>query len=364
MYNEELQPVTLDVKDIYLDPNNPRFFEKNKKVPYSKYSDEKVQADALKSICEFSVDDLVNSIVSNGFLPMDRIVVKKIPGTEQYFVLEGNRRLASIKTIIKNIQDGNVDYSEYEEAYFEKLSKSLGSVEVLLYNGDEDNISWMLQGIRHISGIKDWSPTQRAKLVSELIETKEYDFSSVGKKFGLSAIAVGRLYRGYKGLQQMKTDDDFSNKAQNDFFTLFEEAYKNTEVRKWMKWNDKTYEYEDLDNFKQFCSWISKDEDQENLGVKSRRLHDSRHVRMLGNLISRNRKDLIGQVDQFETTIESANGRAVETGEYDWRAELDRAEKSIKNLPVQYFTDKGTELAEKLELIKSQIESCIKLINK
>ncbi|WP_435947062.1 hypothetical protein [Dryocola sp. BD586] len=309
MYNDELEVAKIPVDNLYLDPNNPRFFEKNKKIPLARYTEKKIQDEALKAIKDYNVNDLVNSIIANGFLPMDRIVVKQIGDTENYYALEGNRRLASIKSIRHQIDSNSVELDDkLTESYYTALNKSLENIEVLIYKGDRNNISWMLQGIRHISGIKDWSPTQRAKLVSELIENEDQDFTSVGKQFGLSAIAVGRLYRGYRGLQQMKEDSEFSNKAQNDYFTLFEEAHKNKDVRKWMKWNDEKYLFEEPDNFKQFCSWISKDEDRENSNESPRRLHDSRHVRMLGNLISKNRDDLISQIDQFEITIEQATG--------------------------------------------------------
>lgn len=360
MYNDELEVAIISIENLYLDPNNPRFFEKNKKIPLIKYTEQKIQDDALKAIKEYNVNDLVNSITANGFLPMDRIVVKQIGDSNDYYALEGNRRLASIKTLRTQILSGVVEIDDkLTQEYYDALYSSLDKIEVLIYKGDKNNISWMLQGIRHISGIKDWSPTQRAKLVSELIENENQDFTSVGKQFGLSAIAVGRLYRGYRGLQQMKEDTEFSNKAQNDYFTLFEEAHKNKDVRKWMKWNDDSYTFEDVDNFKQFCSWISKDEDREGTNEQSRRLHDSRHVRMLGNLISKKRDDLIAQIDQFQISIEQATGRADETKENDWKAELERAKKAIDHIPVKYLHD----AKEYLYNIKDSVESSLKLIN-
>lgn len=357
MYNDQLQAKLVSVDSLFLDPNNPRFFEKNRKVAIQKYTDPKIQEEALRSIKEYNVDDLVNSIMTNGFLPMDRIVVKRINETEQYYALEGNRRLASVKIIKERLSKDDYETTEqYDSSYYERLNESLSEIEVLVYEGDEDNIAWMLQGIRHISGIKEWSPTQRAKLVSELIESQGKTFSIVGKQFGLSAISVGRLYRGYKGLQQMKNDDEYASKAQNDFFTLFEEAHKNKNVRTWLGWDDDTFTYNNVDNFKQYCSWISKDEDQESKGEKSRRIHDSRHVRMLDDLISKKREDLISQIDYFELTIEQAASRAEETKQYDWKSELERAFISIKSIPATSLLSSGNEIKSKLSEIKQEID--------
>ena len=48
----------------------------------------------------FDVKTLYDSIVEVGFLPIDRMIVKKIEKTDNYVVLEGNRRLTAIKWIL------------------------------------------------------------------------------------------------------------------------------------------------------------------------------------------------------------------------------------------------------------------------
>lgn len=360
MYSDYLKEVELEIEDIYLDPNNPRFFEEGKRVALSKYTTEKVQKESLKSIQKHNIEELVNSILINGFLPMDRVVVKRIEGYEnKYYVLEGNRRVSAIKTCIQRYEKGEIDSIDFDDEYLDKLILTLSKLKVLEYEGQDDDISWMLQGIRHISGIKDWSPTQRAKLILDQIESKYKSFTDVGKQFGLSAKAVGSLYRGYKGLQQMELHSELGYKAQNDFFSLFEQAYKNKDVRVWMKWNDDTYRYENEDNFKQFCEWISPDDDNIDSGSNGRRIHDPKHVRYIGNLVNRNREDLIAEVDNFEVSIEQAWGRAEETKEYDWKTEVIRAKKAITNIPYSTIKKSKDEVFRSLQELKDEIDTML-----
>ncbi|MBU2925799.1 hypothetical protein Q4530_01150 [Colwellia sp. 1_MG-2023] len=362
MYSNFLNEKEVLIDDIFLDPNNPRFFEEGKRVALSKYTNDKIQKESLKSIQQYNIEELVNSILINGFLPMDRVVVKKIEGQDnKYFVLEGNRRISAIKTCISRHENGEIDETEFDDDYLDTLIGTLKKLKVLEYSGSEEDISWMLQGIRHISGIKDWSPTQRAKLILDQIESKGKNFTGVGKQFGLSAKAVGSLYRGYKGLQQMERHPELGYKAKNDYFSLFEQAYKNKDVRVWMQWNDSTYAYENEDNFRQFCEWISPDEDNVESGSNGRRVHDPKHVRYVGNLVNRKRDDLISEVDNFEVSIEQAWGRAEETKEYDWKTEVLRAEKAITNIPYATILKSKEDVFSSLKKLRDVIESMISI---
>ncbi|GAD03613.1 ParB N-terminal domain-containing protein [Agarivorans albus] len=360
MYSDYLKEKELPIDKIFLDPNNPRFFEEDKRVPFSKYTSDKVQKDSLRLIQRYNIEELVNSILINGFLPMDRVVVKKVEGQDdQYYVLEGNRRISAIKTCIERYESGDIDDAELGEDYVEKLIESIKSLKVLEYSGTDEDISWMLQGIRHISGIKDWSPTQRAKLILDQIEIKNKSFTEVGKQFGLSAKAVGSLYRGYKGLQQMENHPELRYKAKNEYFSLFEQAYKNKDVRVWMQWNDDEYRYENEDNFRQFCEWISPDEENTELGSTGRRIHDPKHVRYIGNLVNRKRDDLIAEVDNFDISIEQAWGRAEQTKEYDWKTEVLRAEKAITNIPYATIRKSRDDVFSSLKQLREVINSML-----
>ena len=122
------------------------------------------QERAFESIRKHGLVELKNSILRNGFLPLDRIVVRELDGIRgKYVVIEGNRRLAALKWLRSDIDEGLVaeEGIDPDSDYLEKLAESTKEIEVLVYLGDDKNdIAWILQGIRHIGGIRDWEPAQ------------------------------------------------------------------------------------------------------------------------------------------------------------------------------------------------------------
>ena len=123
MYNDELESRPLSLDKLFLDPNNPRFSsERDKPTPEMKIPDLKIQEKTQKRIEEFGVKEVRDSILRNGFLPMDRIVVRPINGHgEKYVVVEGNRRLAALKSLHRLIEDEEINEEGIDEKYLEKL---------------------------------------------------------------------------------------------------------------------------------------------------------------------------------------------------------------------------------------------------
>ena len=259
-----------------------------------------------QEIRRHGIEELQYSILRNGFLPLDRIVVRPLEGAEnQYVVVEGNRRLAALKLLRSRIEENVVIEEHISDEYLDNLYEETNQIDVLVYSGtDSDDISWILQGIRHIGGIRNWEPAQRAKLVADQIENGSASFTEAGQKFGLSARAVGRLYRSFKALEQMRQDDEYGKKARNDYFSLFEEAYRNPHVRRWLEWSEDEYRFQNPENLHYFYSWITPDEDDE--PEERRRIHNPRHVKVLGTLLEGDNRSLMAKVDRHELEIETA----------------------------------------------------------
>ena len=358
MYADQLAEATLSVENIFLDPNNPRFWtEKDiREVPDSKIPNERVQIRARERIARFGIDELRDSMLRNGFLPLDRIVVRPINGhTHKYVIVEGNRRFAALTNLRQEIDDATLNEEGIDDDYLEKLLGDTNKLDVLIYQGgDAHDISWLLQGIRHISGIRNWLPAQRARLVAEQIDDKGLGFKAAGQTFGLSAQAVGRLYRAFKALDQMRHDDEFSAKAKNEYFTLFEEAIRNRAVREWLDWSNDEWRFENDANLKQFYSWISEDEDHNN----ERRIHDPRQIKDLGYLISGRHNTLLSQIDQYEISIGEAYGKVIGMqAATDWKEKIEQARKLIADLPQEPMFEETEIFLEALEKIESQIVS-------
>lgn len=360
MYNDELSARRIAVDDIYLDPNNPRFRSRSQRqVSDEKVPNDQIQKKTREDIAKFGIDELCNSILRNGFLPLDRIVVRPLStDATKFIVVEGNRRTAAVKTLRERIEQEEIAQEDLTSDYLSSLNSSLSYIDCLVYQGGDDFISWILQGIRHLSGIKPWAPFQRAELIVKQIDEDKKSFTEVGEVFGLTRQQVGRLYRGYKGLQQMQQDEEYGAKASTDLFSLFDEAWKNPNVRKWLDWQENPPRFNNETNLRMFYSWIVKDEELEE---PKRRIHDPRHVKILDRLVSSKADDLISKIDEHSLTIEAAEAHLGTSGPTDWELEVNKAKKSLESIPANDIVRQPDAVLGALSSIRQTLDSLINL---
>src|SRR4051794_7984333 len=99
----KLEETRVPLAKLFLDPNNPRFFDTGLRSPIavSIASEQTVQDRAMGRILDdrFEVESLKDSIARLGYLPVDRMVVTRLPGDAGYLVVEGNRRLSALRLL-------------------------------------------------------------------------------------------------------------------------------------------------------------------------------------------------------------------------------------------------------------------------
>ncbi len=80
MYTNELEERAIAIDNLCLDPNNPRFWTEKttRDIPDRKIPDPEVQSHVQDEIKDHGIAELFNSILRNGFLPLDRIVVREL----------------------------------------------------------------------------------------------------------------------------------------------------------------------------------------------------------------------------------------------------------------------------------------------
>jgi len=357
MYNADLQEKNIPLDSLYLDPNNPRFPDRKNWVPANRITEADVQARASTRVSAYGIRELANSILRNGFLPLDRIVVAAIPDIpDAYVVVEGNRRLAALQIVAEEISTKEVDSDDLSEEYLDDLLASIQSIDCLLYTGSNTDIAWILQGIRHLSGIRDWSPAQKAELVVKEMDEGQLTFRAVGEMLGMTANQVGKYYRAYKALEQMKADPNFGDRFDKTYFTLFDEAYSKLAIRKWLGWNDDTHRFENCDQLQTFYRWITPDPDSDN----KRRIHDPRQMKFLSKLVDPNHASILADFnDGSIDTIEEAHARtAGKIPAADWRDKIAQAEDALGGVPLVALED-AAELREKLQTLESKIQHLI-----
>lgn len=253
--NQRLTRKHLEPVKLFLDLKNPRLFGENDYAYHqtdTPAGDPRAQEYTRQYIVKkHNIQPLVDSIKEIGFLKMDRMVVREFE-PEKYVVIEGNRRLTAIKTILGDYKRRIIELQDH-------VAKSLQKIEVLVVEGNDDSNTdtWLIQGLRHITGVRDWGPYQQANLVLTLVKKEGCTFKEAGKIIGISPNRASSMLRGLLGLQQMMVDEDYGKEATPDFFSHFEQAYLKIPVRELLQWDEAQGKYTNSKNLRYFYKLIT-----------------------------------------------------------------------------------------------------------
>lgn len=339
------------IDNLFLDPNNPRFVS-----PEWEYiSEDNIIKPSIqnnitgKLISGFGIEKLASNIKINGFLKIDRVVVKIINGTEdKYVVLEGNRRICAAKLVY--------DFAKTNSELPDDVVDSVTNIECLEYIGTDTKASWIFQGLRHISGITDWPPFNKAKLLVEQMASDYLTLTQVGERFGITAYAAGQWVRGFRAFQQASEDSDFIHELDIKSYPYFQEIFgrSSSGVREWLEWDENERIFKNVLNLDEFISWLYPREDEESDAFGS---WDKRHLRIRDDLrvLSYLIKESPKHFEEFRRTKDLENCYAQALAVKQEEKFLDHTEKTIEllsncknaidNLPAKALRDDGMKEA-------------------
>jgi len=360
---EELVTKKIKIENIFLDANNPRFSEIRESeeilIEDSRIPEESVQNECLRKLREhFDVDTLKKSIVENGFLPTDRIVVRELHGIKgKYVVAEGNRRLAAIKLI----------FEEYKRGLPvpPKLIKNLEEIECLVYTGKEKEIAWIIQGIRHLSGIKTWPAYSQAVFIQKLVDKYKVEKRELAKKTGMKTGEVTKRLRAIRAFQQAKEDEEYGELITPKDYSMFEEILNKSKLREWLGWNDKELKFENEENLKKLLSWTHPTEGEPQIRWDI-------HMRDLAKLLDY--PEIFRKFENNEISFEKACDemkeiemkKRISKKVKDYFNDLKRTVDEIKKMPtLEILKSKmKKEFIKKLKELKQVVEDQLKLLGK
>ncbi len=234
-----LKEKTLDIKDLLLDPNNPRFSKHhNEIIPFEKVADSDVQKVAydqmLSRANHFEIEELVAAIRTDGFIHVDKIFVQKVK--DKYLVIEGNRRISAIKKILED---------ESEEIAPE-LKRQITNIPCIVIDTSEPGAEELMRkilGLRHHGSILPWKPLPAAfNLYREYMlahcsgdavkatdpENFQYVPATAKRVAAMYSVKLSdvrekvRLYRVY--LQLINASNNARNVISPDSFSMIEET--------------------------------------------------------------------------------------------------------------------------------------------
>ncbi len=251
--------IEIPIERILLDDQNPRL------VQYTGDIKSVTQDDLIEILYEnFDTETVALSLSKNGYFDEEPLIVipNNLPegitlGNMNYLqaldslqiilrdypnvtftVIEGNRRLSSIKLLI----DANIRKKLAIDRYYpvpenDAITEDISNVPCIVYN-DRDEISDYL-GVRHISGLLKWEAFAKAAYISDTIrkeiakgKTSVDAIKEVQNTVGDRSDVLKKQYILYKLFQEAKSDiDEFDTKPIVFKFSLLNVMYNSPSIR-------------------------------------------------------------------------------------------------------------------------------------
>lgn len=202
---------------LFLDPLNPRLGRNH-------IDRDRQQADILEQMSDWTLDELATSFVESGFWAQEALIVTEelIYGQSSLVVIEGNRRLAALK-MLQDAISGNLRDRKWRDIaqrasnlppnFFEKIP--------FIKVESRDKVSAFL-GFRHVTGIKEWDPAEKAQFISYLIDHEKLSYEQVMRRIGSKTTTVRSHYIAYKLLLQMEETEEIAiNRIEDKFSVLY-----------------------------------------------------------------------------------------------------------------------------------------------
>jgi hypothetical protein len=155
---------------------------------------------------------LVASIVENGFLPYEPLIVRR--QGDKFVVIEGNRRLAAVRSILADPP------GKHPVEVINRLQK----IPALVFpeggfQGESEEVLKYL-GVKHLFGFREWPPSSKAMFLDKRVKSNK-DLAQVLKELGnISRQEVARYLIPYRLTKAAK--EAFEKVNAEDFWSLAE----------------------------------------------------------------------------------------------------------------------------------------------
>jgi hypothetical protein len=262
----QLREIKVRLGQLMLDPNNYRLNNGDEPVDYTDNQIITMQNNVQSNLVKENISDLESSMLENGFLEVDKIVVQELKNLNfdepKYLVIEGNRRTLAFKSIINEY--GDLSSEPNRSDLVQRLINKSKEINVILVDGSDSEIldySYRLMGIRHVSGPKQWGGFQSARLIHSMYQDKDY--KAISSLLGMRPGEAKRRHETYLAFKQMQEDEIYSSKASTNYFTLLSEFVASNKSCKedWLGWNKESKKFENIINLHRVYEAIIKRSD-------------------------------------------------------------------------------------------------------
>ena len=205
-----------DLSEIFLDSLNPR-------LGGAAQDRELTQKQIYDQMRDWSLEELATSFLESGFWVHEAVLclLDESDGDDRLVVIEGNRRIAALMRL-KKTYEGEEQSSKWLRL-IDGIDEPPGLFAKIPYIriADRSEVDSFL-GFRHVTGIKEWRPPEKAAFIAKLINERGISYRDVMRRIGSKTPVVERQYIAYCIFTQMKEIEDLdAGKVKDRFSVLF-----------------------------------------------------------------------------------------------------------------------------------------------
>ncbi len=269
------------IGELNLDPLNPRL---GRNVAGPKLRQEQI----LDAMSNWNLDELAVSFLESGYWPQEALLVvrEKLYGEDSLVVIEGNRRLAALMYLQRAINGRPQSAAWRDIARSGKPTAKLFERIPYIVVDSRDDVRAFL-GYRHVTGIQEWNPAEKAQYIAHLIEKGGMTYNQVMRKIGSKTPTVRQNYITYRLLLQMEGDEEISVEQVEEKFSVLYLSLRTNGVRKYLQVDIEAepgaalrpVPRSRLDALRHFALWLFGDEKTPPI------VRDSRQVDQFGTIL-------------------------------------------------------------------------------
>lgn len=260
------------VSALAFDRKNPRLAE------FDVGNDE---ADMIKILWDtMDVQELVLSIAASGYFEHEPVIVAEENGSD--VVIEGNRRLAAVKLLLKP-EIGKKLNAKLPDIPDERRD-SLREIPVLRSSRKG---AWRYLGFKHVNGPAKWDSYAKSKYIADVHRSYSVPLDDIASQIGDTHYTVRRLYRGLTVIEQAERDNIYqvSDRWHRKFF--FSHLYAGlgySGIGQFLDLRPDDYEGselippENVDRLRELLVWIYGSKSEDRRPVIQRQNPDLRHL--------------------------------------------------------------------------------------
>lgn len=379
----------ISIDQILLDDQNPRL------IQYLESGEMHSQEKLTEILYEnFDTEDVALSLIENGYFDEEPIIVipentpEEIPDNyddlkafyttlieknEKFIVLEGNRRISSIKMITDNDLRNSLGIDKfYPKTENPVILEDIKTIPCIIYPKRGDVNKYL--GVRHIAGLLKWDAFAKAHYISNSIDfevekglDKNKAIKEIQKVIGDRSDKLKKQYVTYKLYEEASKElEDFDVRPIVNKFSLLTVMYNSPNIREYIgvqpyskvDFENNVVPYDKFDKFEQVLTWIfgNKKKNIEPVLTDSRKITNT-----LSHIVSK--PEAIAYLDKYKD-IEGAYERT--SGEREFLIQsIDKAHRTItESLKFAYkyrnditIIDKTKELENAVKALKANIST-------